>query len=233
MIRQVPEESIDEAITIREGSTFHYGLKKEQDAVNAVDEEIGCLNKSFSDLLVLKQICLKVKKGDLVCVIGDVGSGKTSLLNCITNDMLYMKNSSLESSAPIVTSQKLGLVQQSPWIQNNTIRENILFGAEYDQIKYNETIAICQLQRDFEILPSGDQTEILEKGVNLSGGQKARIGLARAVYADKDIFLMDDPLSALDANVKNLIFKQVIMDKLAKKTRVLVTHAVEYLQHAD
>ena len=116
MIRQVPEESIDEAITIREGSTFHYGLKKEQDAVNAVDEEIGCLNKSFSDLLVLKQICLKVKKGDLVCVIGDVGSGKTSLLNCITNDMLYMKNSSMESSAPIVTSQKLGLVQQSPWI---------------------------------------------------------------------------------------------------------------------
>ena len=100
-------------------------------------------------------------------------------------------------------------------------------------MKYAETISICQLKRDLEILPSGDQTEIGEKGINLSGGQKARIGLARAVYADRDLFLMDDPLSALDANVKKQIFKKVFLSKLAQKTRVLVTHAVEFLHLAD
>ena len=89
------------------------------------------------------------------------------------------------------------------------------------------------MKRDLEILPSGDQTEIGEKGINLSGGQKARISLARAVYSDKDTILMDDPLSALDANVKKRIFKLVIMRKLVHKTRVLVTHAVDFLHLAD
>jgi ATP-binding cassette, subfamily C (CFTR/MRP), member 1 len=89
------------------------------------------------------------------------------------------------------------------------------------------------LQRDLEILPSSDETEIGEKGINLSGGQKARISLARAVYADKSCILMDDPLSALDANVKKRIFKHVLMEKLARKTRVLVTHAVDFLHLAD
>ena len=90
-----------------------------------------------------------------------------------------------------------------------------MFGSSFDPVKYAETISICQLKRDLEILPSGDETEIGEKGINLSGGQKARVSLARAVYADKQILLMDDPLSALDANVKKRIFKQVIMRKLA------------------
>lgn len=130
-------------------------------------------------------------------------------------------------------SQSVSLVQQSPWIQNKTIRENILFGEPYHPVKYEEVVSICQLKRDFEILPSGDQTEIGEKGINLSGGQKARISLARAVYSDNNMILMDDPLSALDSNVKKRIFKLVIMRKLAQKTRILVTHAVDFLHLAD
>jgi len=124
-------------------------------------------------------------------------------------------------------------VQQQPWIQNKSIKENILFGIEYDEARYKETIKICELKRDLEILPAGDLTEIGEKGINLSGGQKARIGLARAVYSDREIFLMDDPISALDANVKKKIFKNVFMSKFKLKTRVLVTHAVDFLHLVD
>jgi ABC-type bacteriocin/lantibiotic exporter with double-glycine peptidase domain len=124
-------------------------------------------------------------------------------------------------------------VQQQPWIQNKSIKENILFGIEYDEARYKETIKICELKRDLEILPAGDLTEIGEKGINLSGGQKARVGLARAVYSDREIFLMDDPISALDANVKKKIFKNVFMSKFKLKTRVLVTHAVDFLHLVD
>ena len=127
----------------------------------------------------------------------------------------------------------MAYVQQQPWIQNKSIKENILFGIEYNEARYKETIKICELKRDLEILPAGDLTEIGEKGINLSGGQKARVGLARAVYSDREIFLMDDPISALDANVKKKIFKNVFMSKFKLKTRVLVTHAVDFLHLVD
>lgn len=130
-------------------------------------------------------------------------------------------------------SESVSYVQQIPWIQNKTIRENIIFGQPYDDKKYQRIIKICELSRDLEILPSGDQTEIGEKGINLSGGQKARVSLARAVYAQKEIILMDDPISALDANVKKKIFTNVFTGELATKTRVLVTHAVDFLHLVD
>ena len=104
----------------------------------------------------------------------------------------------------------MSYVQQTPWILNQTIRDNILFGQEFDQNKYNATIEACQLLKDLKIFGTGDMTEISEKGMNLSGGQKARISMARAIYSDKDIILMDDPLSVLDAYTKNKIIDQVI-----------------------
>lgn len=110
---------------------------------------------------------------------------------------------------PIKINGSISYVEQVSWIQNKTIKQNILFGEPFDAERYEKTIKSCQLLRDLEILPAGDATEIGEKGINLSGGQKARISLARAVYSDKDIVLMDDPISALDANVKKLIFKEV------------------------
>lgn len=102
-----------------------------------------------------------------------------------------------------------------------------------NQKKYNQTIKACQLERDLEILPAGDMTEIGEKGINLSGGQKARVSLARAVYAESDIVMMDDPISALDANVRKQIFKHVFMGLLKDKTRILVTHAIDFLHLSD
>ncbi len=114
-----------------------------------------------------------------------------------------------------------------------SIRDNILFGKPLNKARYINTILACQLEKDLEILPAGDMTEIGEKGINLSGGQKARVSLARAVYADSDIVLMDDPISALDANVRKQIFKQVFQGLLASKTRILVTHAVDFLHLAD
>lgn len=114
-----------------------------------------------------------------------------------------------------------------------TIKDNILFGASYNPAKYAETISICQLKRELDILPSGDMTEIGEKGISLTVGQKARISLARAIYADKEAILMDDPLSSLEPMVQKKIFKQVLMTKLKGKTRVLVTHASEFLHLAD
>lgn len=102
-----------------------------------------------------------------------------------------------------------------------------------DKERYVDTIQLCEMERDLEILGCGDLTEIGEKGINLSGGQKARVGLARAVYAQKDIYLLDDPISALDASVRRKIIENVIMDELSEKTRILVTHAIDFVHHAD
>jgi len=127
----------------------------------------------------------------------------------------------------------VSLVEQTPWILNETLRSNILFGETLHEERYNETIELCQLARDLEILEGGDLTQIGEKGINLSGGQKARLSIARAVYADKDIVLMDDPLSSLDAHVKRKIFEDICCEKLKHKTRILVTHAVDFLDRVD
>jgi len=110
---------------------------------------------------------------------------------------------------PVTIDGSLAYVEQNAWIQNCSIRDNILFNRPMDRARYINTIISCQLESDLAILPAGDMTEIGEKGINLSGGQKARVSLARAVYADQDIVLMDDPISALDANVRKLIFKEV------------------------
>ena len=120
-----------------------------------------------------------------------------------------------------------------PWIQNKTIRDNIVFGLPYNEKWYQRVLSKCQLVKDLEVLPAGDLTELGEKGVNLSGGQKARISLARAVYSKRDILLMDDPISALDKNVLKSIFKELFMAELRNKTRILVTHSIEYLSQFD
>ena len=104
----------------------------------------------------------------------------------------------------------MSYVQQTPWILNQTVRDNILFGQEFDQTRYKNIVEACQLLKDFEMLEAGDMTEIGEKGMNLSGGQKARISMARAVYSDKNIILMDDSLSALDTQTKNKVFEHVL-----------------------
>ncbi|KAG0202488.1 hypothetical protein BGX28_005009 [Mortierella sp. GBA30] len=173
---------------------------------------------------VISDINLALKKDCLLTVIGRVGSGKSSLISALCGDLERV-------SGEIRVRGSVAFVPQQAWIMNDTLRNNILFGNAYDPQYYNKTIEACCLQPDFDMLAHGDMTEIGERGINLSGGQKARISLARAVYARTDIYLFDDPLSAVDAHVGRTIFDKVIGPKglLAGKTRVFVTHQIQYL----
>ena len=127
----------------------------------------------------------------------------------------------------------IAYVCQTAFIQNNTLRNNIIFFKPFDQDKYNKVLKISELLPDLEILKGGDMTEIGERGINLSGGQKARVSIARALYSDSDIYLFDDPISALDAHVGRNIINNAICDYLKNKTRILVTHAIQYCNRAD
>lgn len=124
----------------------------------------------------------------------------------------------------------ISYASQEAWVFAATVRQNILFGQDYDKERYNEIVKVCALQTDFEQFPNGDLTLVGERGTSLSGGQKARINLARAVYRDADIYLLDDPLSAVDVHVGKHLFQQCITKYLANKTRILVTHQVHYLK---
>ena len=137
--------------------------------------------------------------------MGKVASGKSSLLSAILGEMQKFKNEEL-----ININGKIAYVSQQAWIQNDSVKNNILFNSKNDEGFYNEVIKACCLQTDLEMMPAGDETEIGEKGINLSGGQKQRVNLARAVYSNTDVYLLDDPLSAVDANVGKSIFDLVI-----------------------
>lgn len=174
----------------------------------------------------LHNIELEVQRGKLIGICGSVGSGKSSLLSAIMGDMITL-------SGQLHVMGSMAIVSQQAWIFNDTVRENIVFGLPFDESKYWSVIECCSLQRDLELLASSDQTEISEGGSNLSGGQKQRINLARAVYAEKDIILLDDPLSAVDAQVARNIFSRCIKDKLKGKTTLLVTHGIQFLEECD
>ncbi|KAJ3075108.1 Canalicular multispecific organic anion transporter 2 [Podochytrium sp. JEL0797] len=177
---------------------------------------------------VLRDINLAIPKGALAAVIGRVGTGKSSLISTMLGEMH-------KCSGTVRVSGSVAYVSQQAWIENATVRDNILFGSEYNEVKYNAIIDACALLSDFKILGAGDMTEIGEKGVNLSGGQKSRLSLARAVYNDADIYILDDVLSAVDAHVDKQIFDNVIGPRgiLAAKTRVFVTHGVHHLPACD
>ena len=181
--------------------------------------------------IILHDINLFIKKGEFICIIGEVGSGKSTLLNAILNNLLQINRESKQSQ--LIVNGTISYTSQVAWIQNTTLRNNILFHKEFEKEKYDKILEISELKPDLEILEGGDQTEIGEKGINLSGGQKARISIARALYANSDIYLFDDPISALDANVGKNVINNCICDYLKNKTRILVTHAIQYANHAD
>ncbi|GFO10855.1 multidrug resistance-associated protein 1-like [Plakobranchus ocellatus] len=181
-----------------------------------------------SDKPTLKKINLTVPKGSLTAVVGLVGCGKSSLLSAMLGEIDKVKGA-------VTVQSRTAYVPQEAWILNATLRENIVFGADYKHKKYNNVIDSCALRDDLKLLAAGDKTEIGEKGINLSGGQKQRVSLARAVYDQADIYLLDDPLSAVDAHVGKHIFNHVIGHQglLAGKTRVLVTHGIHWLPLVD
>ena len=189
------------------------------------------INPKIQKIILLKDINIQIKKGEHIGIIGEVGSGKTCLLNAIINNLeVFTKNN---SKGNIKLSGKISFVSQNPWILNTTIEENILFFSPKDEEKYKKIINICQLDPDLLTLQKGDQTEIGEKGLNLSGGQKARISIARAIYTDSEIYIFDDPLSALDAYVGMNLFKGVFNEYLKNKTFIITTHALQYLNFFD
>ena len=209
-------------------------LKKERDLLTLklkerIKTQIEIPENTEYDI-VLKEITLKIKKGEMVGIIGEVGSGKSSLLQSILNTLILLNP---KECSGIYINGSIGYVSQIPWIQNDTIKNNILFFNEYNEKKYKEILELSQLNYDLSNFEGGDLTEIGEKGVNLSGGQKVRISLARILYSNPDIYLFDDPISALDANVGKKIMHNCIIKYLKGKTRIIVTHALQYLKYMD
>ncbi|XP_067125036.1 ATP-binding cassette sub-family C member 4-like [Centruroides vittatus] len=174
----------------------------------------------------LNEISLNVQPGELLTVIGPVGSGKTSLLMSILGEIPI-------SSGKVTVKGKIAYASQEAWVFNETIRENILFGEEYQEEKYKKVLHMTALEKDISLFPKGDLTIVGERGVIMSGGQKGRINLARALYVDADIFLLDDPLSAVDVPVGKHIFEKCIMEYLKEKICILVTHQVQFLNSAS
>jgi ATP-binding cassette subfamily C (CFTR/MRP) protein 4 len=176
--------------------------------------------------LILKDVTFKVFPGELVGIAGTAGSGKSTLLQVILKEVEPTQGS-------VVVEGTLSYSAQEAWIFSASVRQNILFGQEMDQDKYQKVIGVCALEDDLSLFPHGDQTLVGERGVMLSGGQKARISLARAVYRDADIYLLDDPLSAVDAHVAEHIFNECILNYLKSKCVVLVTHQIKYLKKVN
>ncbi|KAL4228773.1 hypothetical protein ACF0H5_011815 [Mactra antiquata] len=197
-------------------------------ADHALSIENGTFSWGKEDRPSLTDINLDIGEGQLVAVVGQVGCGKSSLISAFLGEMEKF-------SGQVKVKGSVAFVPQQAWIQNATVRNNILFGKDEDNNKYDQVIDACALRPDLDILQGGDLTEIGEKGINLSGGQKQRVSLARAVYNNADIYLLDDPLSAVDSHVGKHIFNKVIGSKglLRNKTRVLVTHGVHWLPMVD
>ncbi len=206
-------------------------LERTDEAVVAIAR--GLFSHTTSTVLTaadfrLGQINVMVDRGDFVGVVGKVGSGKSSLLASILGEVTKV-GGQISVDWP---ESGIGFVPQEPWLQQGTIRDNILFGKMYRQNWYNQVVEACSLKEDLKQLAKGDMTNVGEHGVMLSGGQKARVALARAVYQDKEVYLIDDIYSALDVPVGNHIFKKCIMGLLRNKTRVLCTHHPKYLTSA-
>lgn len=180
---------------------------------------------SHSKFPGFSHVNLNIKAGEFVAVTGSIGSGKSSLLSVIAGTMS-------KTAGTVQLGGELAYCGQ-PWVQNETVEKNISFGSELDKEWYKVVVEACSLTRDFDILPAGDQTEVGERGITLSGGQKARINLARAVYRNADIILLDDVLSAVDAHVGKFILESCICGLLKDKTRILATHQLSMLEHAD
>nr|CCC49556.1 putative multidrug resistance protein A, fragment [Trypanosoma vivax Y486] len=176
--------------------------------------------------VLLRNVNLSLPRDKLTVIVGPTGSGKSTLLGSLLGTYQLARGYAW-------ASQSIAYVSQQPWIMNATLRENVLFFSPADEHRLQEAVRVCQLEADLRVLAAGMGTEIGENGINLSGGQKARVSLARAVYADREVYLLDDPLSALDAHVGERIVTEVLFGALAQKTRILVTHQIDVLSRAD
>ncbi|XP_054688315.1 ATP-binding cassette sub-family C member 4 isoform X2 [Grus americana] len=189
-------------------------------------QDLTCYWDKSLESPALQQLSFTVRRGELLAVIGPVGAGKSSLLSAVLGELPKDKG-------VINVTGRIAYVSQQPWVFSGTVRSNILFDKEYEKEKYEKVLKVCALKKDLELLENGDLTVIGDRGATLSGGQKARVNLARAVYQDADIYLLDDPLSAVDAEVGRHLFEKCICQALHQKISVLVTHQLQYLRAAN
>uniref|UniRef100_A0A8I6A923 Multidrug resistance-associated protein 4 n=1 Tax=Rattus norvegicus TaxID=10116 RepID=A0A8I6A923_RAT len=178
------------------------------------------------DTPTLQGLSFTARPGELLAVVGPVGAGKSSLLSAVLGELP-------PTSGLVSVHGRIAYVSQQPWVFSGTVRSNILFGRKYEKERYEKVIKACALKKDLQLLEDGDLTVIGDRGATLSGGQKARVNLARAVYQDADIYLLDDPLSAVDAEVGKHLFQLCICQTLHEKITILVTHQLQYLKAAS
>ncbi|KAJ9304029.1 hypothetical protein DTO217A2_6481 [Paecilomyces variotii] len=231
---------IEASVAVRRLTDYFTSDELQSDAVtyedpvtHIGDESVRIRDASFTwnryqDGTALENIDFSARKGELSCIVGRVGAGKSSFLQSLLGDLW-------KKQGEVVVRGRIAYVAQQPWVMNASVRENIVFGHRWDPHFYNLTVEACALLDDFKTLPDGDQTEVGERGISLSGGQKARLTLARAVYARADVYLLDDVLSAVDSHVGRHIINRVLgrTGILASKTRILATNAIAVLKEAD
>ncbi|XP_072313058.1 ATP-binding cassette sub-family C member 3 isoform X4 [Eucyclogobius newberryi] len=236
MLPQVISSMVQASVSLKRIQSFlsHDELDPESVDKKGTGQEFAAtiINGKFTwdkqDPPVLHNINMMVPQGSLLAVVGHVGCGKSSLISALLGEME-------KTEGDVSVRGSVAYVPQQAWIQNATLRDNILFGKPFQEPKYRCVLEACALTPDLDVLPGGDMTEIGEKGINLSGGQRQRVSLARALYSDADVYLLDDPLSAVDAHVAKHIFDHLIGPEgaLKGKTRVLVTHGISFLPQVD
>lgn len=229
-IRKWAQRRKDKKIVLKNDTTHSSALASQ--TLEKKDKQDPSESTEEATQFCLSDIRLDVPRGSLTAIVGPVGSGKSSLLQALIGEMKQT------GGVPARFGGSIGYCPQSAWIQNDTIRGNILFGLLLDEHKYAAVVRASCLESDLEILPHGDLTMIGERGINLSGGQKQRVSIARALYFNPDIILYDDPLSAVDAHVGNHLFEHAIRNTSSRtnpvpQTRILVTHALHFLHRVD
>ena len=229
-----PEQckSNDNAVEVEQGVFFwpndrHSRTLTASTAVTAHASTIGIELSDDEGLIGLFLGDITIKKGELVAILGATGSGKTTFLNCLIGEMFRQQGTIRVTPGPIA------YCPQTAWIRNASVRNNILLGSDFDLQRYYKIVTACQMIRDFELLTNGDETLIGDRGMNLSGGQKHRISMARAAYSDSPLLLFDDPLAALDANVRKKVWRQLFREFLKGRTRIVCTHDEWILPSVD
>uniref|UniRef100_A0A3B5LMU4 ATP-binding cassette, sub-family C (CFTR/MRP), member 4 n=1 Tax=Xiphophorus couchianus TaxID=32473 RepID=A0A3B5LMU4_9TELE len=218
-------QRIQKFLLLNEVAPQHLGmpLAERRDCMVKI-QDLKCYWDKNLEAPTLQNVSFTVKPEQLLAIIGPVGAGKVKSVFTV---------SLFQETGVVKVKGEVTYTSQQPWILPGTVRSNILFGNEFNPKKYDRVLRACALKRDMDLLPGGDLVMVGDRGVNLSGGQKARVSLARSVYRDADIYLLDDPLSAVDAEVGQHLFEECICGLLRKKPRILVTNQLQYLKAAD
>ena len=222
------KNNIDTKLYLNENENNNSENEKELDIIKIDhnNKNIEFESKSY----LLKDITFSIKKGEFIAILGPTGSGKSCLLNAILNNYFpYFKS----NTSKLILNGEVSYANQQPWVMTDTVKNNIIFNNPFDEDKYDKIVSVCELENDFVNFPNGDKTEINSTNANVSGGQKARISLARCLYKDADLYLLDDPLSSVDSKVGNKIFEKAFVKYLKNKARILVTNELNNLSSVD